>query len=183
MATAFDPHPDRAPLFARIMGTRFALLPPTVQHLHSGDGTTAATGAAEVVRGRNPLARLVARLFGFPPTGAHRLTVTFAADADSERWTRDFGGHCFTSHLSQAGNSLVERFGPYRFRFDLVSDDGGLAMRMTGWSLAHMALPMRLAPRSLAREWQHDGTFHFAVALALPMIGDVVRYTGWLRPE
>ncbi len=183
MATAFAPDPGALPLFARIMGPRFALLPPSVRHLHSGAGVSTAVGTAQVVRGRNPLARLVARLFGFPPTGTHRLRVTFAADTSGERWIRDFGGDCFTSHLSQAGDSLVERFGPYRFRFDLVSDDGGLSMRMTGWSLAHMALPMRLAPRSLAREWQQDGAFHFAVALALPLVGDVVRYTGWLRPE
>lgn len=56
-------------------------------------------------------------------------------------------------------------------------------MRMTNWSLAGVPLPMRLAPHTIAREWQQDGAFHFHVALALPVIGDVVSYSGWLKPD
>lgn len=165
------------------MGARFALLPPLVRRLHSGEGLTAASGEAVVVRGTSLLANAVAALFGFPPAGSHRVRVSFAASDTGERWTRDFGGHCFSSNLSQAGDRVVERFGPCRFTFDLVSNDGGLSMRMTDWSLAGIPLPMRLAPRTLAREWQQDGAFHFHVALALPLAGDVVRYSGWLKPD
>ncbi|WP_426168795.1 DUF4166 domain-containing protein [Sandarakinorhabdus sp. DWP1-3-1] len=163
------------------MGPRFDRLPPAVRRLHSGAGS--AVGAAEVVRGRHPLARMVAALFGFPPAGSHRLLVTFATDANGERWTRAFGRHRFSSRLDKRGTALVERFGPLRFAFDLVSEDAGLRMAMTGWSCAGVPMPMRLAPRTLAREWQQDGRFHFAVALALPLIGDVVAYSGWLRPD
>ncbi|PZN92119.1 MAG: DUF4166 domain-containing protein [Alphaproteobacteria bacterium] len=183
MATAFaDVAPvTPPPLFARVMGSRFDRLPPMVRQLHSGAGT--AVGAAEVVRGCHPLARMVAALFGFPPAGSHRLRVSFATDAAGECWTRAFGRHRFSSRLGQQGAALVERFGPLRFAFDLISEDAGLRMAMTGWSCAGVPMPMRLAPRTLAREWQQDGRFHFAVALALPLVGDVVAYSGWLRPE
>lgn len=182
MATAIPLDNGPQPLFARIMGARFDVLPPLVRLLHSGEGLTVASGQAVVARGANPLAGAVAVLFGFPPAGSHAVQVTFTASETGERWTRDFGGHCFSSNLSQAGNRVVERFGPYRFVFDLVSEDGGLSMRMTNWSFAGIPLPMRLAPQAVAREWQGDGAFQFHVALALPLIGDVVSYSGWLKP-
>jgi hypothetical protein len=41
-------------------------------------------------------------------------------------------------------------------------------------------MPMALAPRTPAREWQEDGRFQFDVSIALPLIGPVVHYRGWL---
>ena len=183
MATAIPVGNGSQPLFARIMGPGFALLPPAVRRLHSGNGLTVAVGRADVVRGPSALAGAIAMLFGFPPTGAHVVRVTFAASPAGERWTRDFGGHRFSSHLTEAGGRVVERFGPYRFSFELVNEDGGLSMRMTNWSFVGLPMPMRLAPRAVAREWQQDGAFHFHVELALPLVGDVVRYSGWLEPD
>ncbi|MGG6892910.1 DUF4166 domain-containing protein [Rhizobium sp. BR 315] len=38
-----------------------------------------------------------------------------------------------------------------------------------------------MAPRSTADEWAEDDRFHFDVSIALPLIGLVVHYRGWLR--
>ncbi|RYD83983.1 MAG: DUF4166 domain-containing protein, partial [Sphingomonadales bacterium] len=115
-----------------------------------------------------------------PPTGEYPVRVSFAEHAGKERWTRDFGGHCFTSELSQAGQRVAERFGPLRFIFDLPSDGEGLRMALMDWTLFGVPMPRFLGPRINAREWVAEGRFHFEVTVRMPVIGDVVHYTGWL---
>jgi hypothetical protein len=118
----------------------------------------------------------------FPPEGLWPLHVAFAEAEGVERWTRDFGGHRFASELSAKGDRMVERFGPLRFAFDLPSDPEGLEMRLRGWSAFGLPLPLLLAPRIEAREWEQEGRFRFAVSASLPLVGEIVRYTGWLVP-
>ena len=172
-----------APLYRRVMGTRFERLPPAVASLHSVLRDGGASGRAEVTRGRNPLAWIVAAVMRFPTAGEHTLHVAFEERGGTERWTRDFSGQRFTSRLSQRGSQVVERFGPLRFRFDLPSDTRGLRMEMRGWSVAGLPLPLALAPRTRAREWEEEGSFHFDVAIDLPLVGRVARYRGWLRSK
>ncbi len=76
---------------------------------------------------------------------------------------------------------LEERFGPLRFHFDLPLEANGLRMSMQGWSAFGIPLPLRLAPRSEARVWDKDGVFHFDVPIALPLVGTIVHYRGWLK--
>lgn len=70
-----------------------------------------------------------------------------------------------------------------RFRFDQPSDACSLAMRMTGWSLRGVPLALSRAPQSRAREWKENGRFCFEVPIALPLIGRIVHYRGWLVPN
>ncbi|HEX8533982.1 MAG TPA: DUF4166 domain-containing protein, partial [Allosphingosinicella sp.] len=171
------------PLYERLMGGRFAALPPAVRDLHDVLRDGGASGEAEVIRGRNPLAALAGALFRFPPAGRHPLHVAFAEQDGRERWTRDFSGRRFSSILSQHGQCLIERFGALRFAFDLPSNAKGLRMVMKRWWLGRLPLPIALAPRSDAREWEEDGRFRFDVSIALPLLGTIVHYRGWLEPE
>ncbi|MES2988682.1 MAG: DUF4166 domain-containing protein [Pseudomonadota bacterium] len=168
-----------APLYARAMGARFAALPAPVREMHMISGDAGAAGQGRVKRGKG-LAHLLGRIMGFPPTGEYPVRVSFAEHAGKERWTRDFGGHCFTSELSQAGQRVAERFGPLRFIFDLPSDGEGLRMALMDWTLFGVPMPRFLGPRIDAREWVAEGRFHFEVAVRMPVIGKVVHYTGWL---
>ena len=167
------------PLYAQAMGSRFARLPEAVRGMHDFIGDAGAFGEGEVRRGKG-LAWLVGRVMGFPPEGSWPLRVAFSAEDGKERWTRDFGGHAFSSALSQAGQGVAERFGPLRFAFDLPSDEEGLKMVLRGWTAFGVPMPRWLGPRIDAREWQEDGRFRFEVAVAMPLLGPVVRYTGWL---
>jgi len=167
------------PLYARAMGSRFARLPEAVRGMHDFIGDAGASGEGEVRRGKG-LAWLVGRVMGFPPEGSWPLRVAFSARDGKERWTRDFGGHAFSSELSQAGQGVAERFGPLRFVFDLPSDGEGLKMVLRGWTVFGVPMPRWLGPRIDAREWQEGGRFRFEVAVAMPLLGPVVRYTGWL---
>jgi uncharacterized protein YbjT (DUF2867 family) len=170
------------PVYARAMGERFDALPPLVRAIHDVQADGGADGEGTVTRGRNLLARLFARIMGMPPAGTTPLHVAFTERDGAERWTRDFGGHCFASELSARAGGVTERFGPMRFHFDLPSNGEGLRMALAGWSLFGVPLPRFLAPNIAAREWQEGDRFRFEVEVAMPLIGRIVHYTGWLKP-
>ena len=172
-----------ASLYARAMGERFRALPEAVRRMHEVCGDSGAVGEATVTRDKARLARLIAGVMGFPDAGSCSLHVSFAERDGIERWTRRFGDHSFSSHLSERDGHAVERFGPLRFVFDLASCPKGLEMHLRGWSIVGLPLPLFLAPRGVAREWEEDGRFHFDVPIALPLIGLIVHYTGWLEPK
>lgn len=174
-------HPQSAPLYQRVMGPGFGTLAPAVRSVHSVLRDGGCEGRATVVRGTGFASRFVASLMRFPPAGDHPLHVHFREREGVERWTRDFGGRRFSSELSARGDRLVERFGPLRFEFDLPVADGGLTMAMRRWSLLGVPLPLILAPRSPASEWEEDGKFQFDVPIDLPLIGRIVHYRGWLN--
>lgn len=169
------------PLYARVMGAAFDRLPQAVRAMHEVCGDAGARGEGTVVRGTGWPARLIGAVMRFPPAGSHPVHVAFAEEGGVERWARDFGGYRFSSELSGRGGLLVERFGPIRLGFALPSDDRGLNMQLRRWSVFRILLPRRLAPRIAAREWQEEnGRFGFDVDVAMPLVGPVVRYSGWL---
>ncbi|MFA6113288.1 MAG: DUF4166 domain-containing protein [Sphingomonas sp.] len=167
-------------LYRRVMGPAFDALPEAVRAMHKVCRDGGASGEARVEGGTNLLARMVARIMRFPPPGTHALHVAFTERDGVETWTRSFGRHAFTSRLSGEGDWLVERFGPLRFHFALPSDGQGLRMEMRRWTCLGAPLPLALAPRTEAREWQEGARFRFDVPIALPLIGLVVHYDGWL---
>ena len=99
-----------------------------------------------------------------------------------ETWRRDFGGTAFTSRLSRRGAMLIERFGPIRFGFALRRVPDGFTMHFQRWWLGPLPMPRFLMPRGTAREYEAEGRFHFDVPVALPLIGTVIHYRGWLTP-
>ncbi len=173
---------DWVPLYKRVMGSQFDHIPPAVRNMHTVFGTAVAFGKAEVQRGTSLLARLVCNIMRFPPSGQHTLEVHFTEQNGVERWTRNFGGHRFSSALSTSAGRLIERFGPMRFHFDLPADEQELTMAMRRWSVLGIPLPLWLAPRSAAREWAEGDLFYLDVPIDLPLIGRVVHYRGYLHP-
>jgi hypothetical protein len=179
---AIDETEQSAPLYRRVMGSRFSRLAPTIQATHGVLRDSGAHGRGQVELGTNPLARLIAKLMRFPKAGDHPLHVHFTENGGVERWTRDFGGQCFSSSSYAAGEQVIERHGPMRFKFKLHESDGGINMQMSRWSVLGVPLPLAWAPRSPAREWEEDGRFLFDVPIDLPLIGRVIHYRGWLVP-
>jgi NAD(P)-dependent dehydrogenase (short-subunit alcohol dehydrogenase family) len=172
------------PLYARALGERFEELPAAVREMHRVFRDGGASGRASVRRGSGLAARIVAAVMRFPPSGEHALHVSFRERNGEEVWTRDFAGHRFASRLRVRNGRLEERFGPLSFSFNLPCDGHGLKMRIAGWRIGPVPLPLALAPRSDASEWEEDGRFYFDVPIALPLIGLVVHYRGFLgSPE
>ena len=170
-------------LYARVIGAAFERLPPMVRRIHAVCGDAGATGEGTVTLGRRWPARAIAGAMRFPPAGTVPLHVAFAERDGVERWTRDFGGHRFSSELSSEDGRLVERFGPMRFTFELPADAQGLTMKLRRWSLFRVPMPPFLAPRIAAREWEDAGRFRFDVNVKMPLVGEIVHYSGWLDVE
>lgn len=174
------------PLYARVLGEAFEALPPRLRALHSGPGRWA--GRVEVERGTNPLAGLVARLFGFPKAGGDvPVEVAFSLDAEGrEVWERMFAGGLMRSTQEEGtgreARLLVERFGPFAFALALVVEGGRLRLVPRRWRIGPVPLPRRLMPGGEAWEEEGDGRFRLCVDIRLPGIGRVVRYAGWLEP-
>ncbi len=177
---ALTPQPS---LYQHVMGPEFKQLPASIENLHSVIRNAGFHGTAQVTSGKNPLARLAAKIFGFPSAGRHDLRVHIQVDEKGETWTRSFSGKNFSSRLQKTESHLTESFGPFQFRFNLPVTANGLAMEMAGWKFWLVPLPLFLAPRSRASEWDEDGRFHFDVPIALPVIGLMVHYRGWLKPS
>ena len=176
---------DDRPLFARLLGEAWERLPGAVRAMHDGRGPRIAQGRAAVERGRGLLSRLVGRLMGFPNAAPDvPVRVAFEPSRGEEVWTRTFGRKTFASRLAAGrGRSdmlLVERFGPLACGMALVAEPGVLRLVPRGVTLLGVPIPAILAPCIQARETQEDGRFRFDVAIALPLIGPVVRYRGWL---
>ena len=199
------------PLFRRLLGSCWELLPPAIQRLHSVTTFSTFTGECTVERGRNPLARLVAYIVGFPRAGAsQKITVSIAVEAEGERWTRNVAGREFSSRqrLSPdrplrssgvgklegdvtplkagycAGQSLLrEHFGALAFDIELTATDGTLKYVVSHSYLLGIPLPLWLGPKSTACESAEDGCFRFDVEIRHVFMGRIVRYRGWLLED
>jgi hypothetical protein len=164
--------------------------------------TMTASGRADVTRGTGWLAALVASLVGFPRAGKDvsvevRFDITASPSGGSAReaapgglretWTRTFAGRSFSSEqFAGAGRFdrlVCERFGPITLVLALIVEECRLRLVVRGWSFLGIPLPSTLAPHCDADEFEHDGRFHFDVAIAHRWTGLIVHYSGWLLPK
>jgi hypothetical protein len=179
---ADEGHPDSPSLFRRLLGRRFDLLPPGVRSVHDAYGPAVFTGEALSRAGASPIARLIRLVLGVPKSGRSDVEVRVLPDSAGETWTRRFGDARFVSRLIDTGQlgRLEERFGPIRFRFDLLPTSSGVLWRMVGWSLLGLPLPLSLAPRIHARADEAGGRYQFRVAVDHPWVGLLFAYRGQL---
>lgn len=171
-------------LFQKLLGASFYSLPPSVRALHGVRGHARYAGRATIVRGRNPLARLCARVAGLPRACEDvATTVAFDAGPSGETWRRDFGGQAMRSQLRRDGTLLAERLGPLQFRFALHVHDGAIWWHAERVRLLGMLpLPASWFERVRCREAEREGRYTFEVEAALPLLGPLIRYEGWLEP-
>lgn len=173
-----------APLFARVLGPAFDALPGSVQRLHLRAGQATYTGQVCVARGTRLLARLCAWATRLPPAGDGPIHVDIEASERSEQWTRRVGCHAMRSHLWTADGLLCERLGLVTFGFKLSTEDSHLTWRVVRVRALGVPLPAGLFSEVLAREGEaQDGRYTFDVRAALPLIGPLVHYQGWLNVE
>lgn len=173
-------------LFARALGASFRRMPEAIRTAHMPGRQLVLKGTASVSGAENVFARMAAALFGFPQSGdGIPVTVTMRARDGKEIWVRDFGGRRFRSVLARRPDGgLSERFGPVTFDLDVPATSRGLDMLIRRWRLGPIPLPFWFAPTAEARErLDAEGRFSFDVSIALPIVGRIVRYRGWLAPE
>jgi hypothetical protein len=174
------------PLYRRILGEAWDRLPDPLRAMHDGTGTWSAEGRANIDRGRNPLARLMGFIIGFPKAGHDiPVSVTFAARDGRETWTRDFAGRRFSSvqfEGDRANTALAcERFGPVTIAMALVPEGNRMRLVSRRCTVFGMPLPGILHPRGDICESANDNRFNFHVEIGFPWTGLIVRYRGWLK--
>jgi len=175
------------PLYRRLLGEAYAVLPDAIQAMHDLTDTLTVEGRASVERGSGLIARAIAAVIGFPPAGRDLpVRVVFTRRAGRETWQRTFAGRTFRS-IQEEGRGrfarlLCERFGPFAFGIALVAETGRLNLVVRGWSAFGLPMPRALAPVGIAYESVADGRFRFHVEIKLRLTGLVVRYQGWLAP-
>lgn len=175
-------------LYRQLLGAEFERLPLSVQQMHDPRPLLKAAGQCSVRRGRGLLVPLVAWLMGFP-RAAEQLPLRFETEAraGAEHWRRYFGETRLFSVFSARDGHLLERMGPMLLEQDLeLRPDGLHLVFRRGWFMG-IPLPAFLAPRVRAvagEEASADGPrYTFDVQAALPFIGLVVHYRGWLKLE
>lgn len=172
-------------LFPLLLGADFERLPAPCRRMHSPRAPSTATGVAEVTRGTGLLSRLVGGIARMPPAASSvPIKVRFAPLAPGrEVWIREFGSSLFLSRLSRQGDCLREWLFPVELDFRLEGSETGVVWHFQrARLLGFLPLPGPLAPRVIAREWAEDGKYRFHAEVSLPLVGFVVRYTGWLGP-
>ena len=171
------------PVFRRLLGPRFSALPATVQTLHMRRGAATYVGEVQVARGTGVLSRLCAWATRLPPAGQGPVRVDIVAQAEEERWTRHMGRHAMQSRLWAVGELLYEQLGLVTFGFRLDVDEGVLTWAVARVSVFGLPLPARAFRQVSARESDEDGRYVFDVRAALPIVGPLVHYRGWLHVE
>ncbi len=177
-------------LYETLLGDAWAQLPVPVRALHAAAPPSEFNGKCTVERGRNPFAKLVAQIIGFPSAGTEQvIKVHFerrvlSDGREAELWIRTVSGKSFSS-LQFAGQGrtealLCERFGPTTYAMALVVKDAQLHLVLRRWSFLGIPLPLWAGPKAKAYESVEGGRFRFYVEISHPVIGLVVRYRGHL---
>lgn len=173
-----------APLYQRLLGERYAILPAKIRELHDVQERVTFRGRCSARRGKNPLNRLAATILSMPKDGEDiPLTVTFTQQGEQEYWERDFGGHGFNSLQWLHEGKLYERMWPVTLVFEVETDETRLALKLEGMKLLGIPMLTLVRPDVSAIETERDGRFHVDVEVRLPLLGLLVEYHGWLEQE
>jgi hypothetical protein len=172
---------DARSLFHRALGDAFSSLPLALQTIHDDSARKVWSGRCDIEQGRGLLIRLMGAIASLPPTGRDvPVSVEIAANAVSETWTRNFGGHVMRSTLKLHNGLLSERLGPVALRFELCNEQGAIEWRLRAVRYLGLPLPTRFFAGICARETLADNRYTFYVHVSLPLLGLLIRYQGWL---
>lgn len=169
------------PLFSQLLGEDFAALPEVVRRLHLRAGPARYLGEVDVRRGHGLLSRLCAAATRLPPAGSGAIAVDIDIRPNAERWIRHVRGHAMASRLWSEDGLLCEQLGLVRFGFRLRVRDGGIEWAVERVrALGFIPLPARWFSGVHAREAAQGERYAFDVLAALPVLGLLVHYRGWL---
>lgn len=174
---------EKAPENALIdcMDGAFVKLPDLVQRAHRG--TIQLKGTVRVERGSG-LGGLIAMIMRLPKSNPKAdLTVTAWHFPDQIVWSRNFDGRVFESTFKKDDDFLVEQMGPLSLYMQPMCEGGRLVYRLIATQIGPIALPRVLAPSMTAWESEKDGKYAFEVSVGLPILGQMIRYSGTLDLE
>ncbi len=176
----------RAALFRIVLGDlEFDQMPTATKSVHRGAPAVLIAGLADIEPADTIGGRMISALFRFPRPGRQvPLEVLIEQTDKSERWVRRYPGREMVSVMGSPdanGNTLEETFGIFSFCMKISARRDGLDMQMISARAGPVPLPGYLVPEVTATERVDKlGRHMFDVSISLPIIGRIVRYSGWL---
>lgn len=175
-------------IFQNLLDSAWDELPKPIQDMHIARGEIHSSGLATVERGNGVLANMIANLFRFPTNGNDvKVEVSIKQFAGVESWRRTFNGYSFSSILclgkGKSDKLLCEKFGPFTVDIALIVDEGKLRFIVRKWRIWRIPLPRAWAPGGDSFEYVADGRFCFNVEIKQPLVGMIVKYSGWIIPN
>src|SRR5690348_8444513 len=174
--------------FERLLGRSFERLPEPVRYFHSLRHALMTEGRAKVSIAPGFISALVCAVFGLPAAGDDVLVSVFFLPKPNglEFWRRRFAKRRYQSTMgvfaSGTASLLIEHFGPFRLFFKLTPQDDSLEWLLVRWKFLFLPLPRWTLLKVKCRESADGVRFVFDIDFALPIIGPVIHYTGWLLP-
>jgi hypothetical protein len=171
-------------------GAGFGNLHPLLQALHGQDSELSGPVVLRFGGGvAGAFGRHLARKLGIPETaGEHHLTVKIRHDTTTLEWHRCFDG---THHLRSSfiprdhwpDGHWVEKTGALELTLTVDVMEGGWYWRVIAARFRGIRVPLWLIPRSIAYKRIEEGTYRFHVAFSVPVLGEVICYSGVLEPS
>ena len=175
---------SRLTLYQQVLGNRYDQLPVAVQRFHRQTGRTALQGWVETLAPASWIAMGLAYGLGAPYRSTRGLLL-FELDAgnESETWTRHFPARTMTSRMRRVPGGVEERLGSARLTFNLIATENKLSMVLVKMKFFGLPCPQWLMPQVVAEETGDGDRLHFLVSAALPWVGMVASYRGYLDLE
>jgi hypothetical protein len=110
------------------------------------------------------------------------VTLRVTVERDRERWTRDFDGHRVETVQWARGDLLMERSGLVSFACSLVPAGSRLRYEFRRAWFAGIPIPRWLSPGVESYVDVGDAGWLVVVSVLAPVLGELVRYEGWVEP-
>ncbi len=171
-------------VYREVLGAEINRLAPGLRVFLGQADERRAAGTTSLEDGNTLLPRLLAkglRLAGASGQIDTRLKVVTAGGR--EHWMQVLGRWVLITQHSADGDNLAVDYGPWRFTFALVEEDGALHFRQVGAALLRAPVPTVIAPQVEVEAQACDGAIQVRVSLGFRWLGEVLRYGGRLVPQ
>jgi hypothetical protein len=166
-------------------GESFAGLNPLLQKLHQEGGVL--SGQVDVSYGRGIagfMGRRIAKKLGVPLVpGKVNLIVTISHDVYSLHWNRLFGNlqkmnSTFIPYGHYPNGFWRETTGDLTLELGVEIKQGAWCWRQRRIRYMGIPLPQLLMPKTKAYKKLVNGKYRFYVSVRLPLLGEVLQYSG-----
>jgi len=169
-------------IYQSALGDKFHELPYELKQFHGTLGYHTFEGRCVIEGPKTRVARMLAKILQLPDASAEAPLLFHLQMARTwEQWERHFPSRVMRSLLEYNGKFLVESLGPSKLFFEPIFADGKLSLNLKRMTFCGVPCPRWLFPRVKADETGSGGVLHFDVAAAVPLIGQLVAYKGYLK--
>ncbi len=174
---------DSRSLYRRVLGAQFDALPEVLRRFHDTPGGGRARGTLSVERARGLLRNVMASLLQLPRSGTDvEVLLEVKVEGDRERWIRHLQGRRLVTVQWLRDDLLMESRGLTAFSSALVIDGKCLRYEFRQSWMMGVRLPRWLAPLIEGHVDAGEGGWRLAVRIEAPILGELVRYEGWVEP-